>query len=293
MAPPTRYTFISDATDEFPNNKNNSFKVRLPNQLQLPGENWHASLWSISVPDEAFTNSSILTEGSNFIHFAYTTYLLDNYQSGASEYARLTPRRFEHRLENWRLFSNHYPVTTGTDFWRNVQQGIIYVIQNRLKNNYVSNHAGTIRHALYEEWAPLITVKDNSFVLPAVSTYSVADTGGNLRSWFGIKLDVAAKFGFLNTNQTDLGSNVYGEYATYDETGGSIRDSVVNTYQVKGKTQKVIQTRDVDTTGPRSEWFTINRSAGFVYFSRAIQWTFVRLNESFEALLNTKETVMV
>ena len=33
-----RITLISDPTDEFPNNKNNKFKVRLPTILNLPGD---------------------------------------------------------------------------------------------------------------------------------------------------------------------------------------------------------------------------------------------------------------
>ena len=33
-----RLTLISDPTDEFPKNVNNSFKVRLPERLSLPGE---------------------------------------------------------------------------------------------------------------------------------------------------------------------------------------------------------------------------------------------------------------
>jgi len=293
MSRPQRYTFISDATNEFPNNKNNSFKVRLPNQLQLTGENWHASLWSISVPDEAYTSKSFVTDADRIVHFAFTTYKLDNYQTRASEYARLTPTRTEHRLEHWWAMSNLYPVKTGMDFWSNVKHGMDFVMQDRLKRNLAASYTGTIRHALYEEWAPIITMKDNAFVLPAVSTYSVADTGGTYRSWFGVQLDVAVKFGFLNKNQNGLGTNVRAEYATFDEKGGSIRSSVLNTYQVKGNTQRAILTRDVDSSNPKVDWFVINRQAGWIYFSRALQWTFFRLNESFEALLNTKETVMV
>ena len=50
-------------------------------------------------------------------------------------------------------------------------------------------------------------------------------------------------------------------------------------------------TYDVDSSTPKVDWFTA--SYGFVYLSRAVTWWFVRLNQSFEALLNTKGTVMV
>ena len=54
-----RLTLISDPTDEFPNNANNSFKVRLPERLSLPGEGWHASLMSLTVPDQGQSNAII------------------------------------------------------------------------------------------------------------------------------------------------------------------------------------------------------------------------------------------
>lgn len=47
-----RITLISDPTKEFPDNQNNKFKVRLPSLIDLPGDTWKASLWSLSVPDE-------------------------------------------------------------------------------------------------------------------------------------------------------------------------------------------------------------------------------------------------
>ena len=57
-----RLTLISDPTDEFPNNANNSFKVRLPERLNLPGEGWHASLLSLTVPDQGQSNAIIAAD---------------------------------------------------------------------------------------------------------------------------------------------------------------------------------------------------------------------------------------
>ena len=54
-----RITLISDPTDEFANSHNNSFKVRLPSLLQLPGENWKASLWGLQVSDEGHSSQII------------------------------------------------------------------------------------------------------------------------------------------------------------------------------------------------------------------------------------------
>lgn len=54
-----RITLISDPTDEFPSNQNNQFRVRLTSLLQLPGENWKASLWGLSVADEGHSEKII------------------------------------------------------------------------------------------------------------------------------------------------------------------------------------------------------------------------------------------
>ena len=47
-----RLTLISDATNEFPKNANSSFKVRLPERLSLPGDQWYATLMSLTVSDQ-------------------------------------------------------------------------------------------------------------------------------------------------------------------------------------------------------------------------------------------------
>ena len=52
-------TLISDPTNEFPKNAKNSFKVRLPERLTLPGDQWHASLLSMSMPGEGQSSAVI------------------------------------------------------------------------------------------------------------------------------------------------------------------------------------------------------------------------------------------
>ena len=54
-----RITLISEPTDKFPNIKNNNFKVRLPIILNLLGDSWQASLWSVSVADKGHSPNPI------------------------------------------------------------------------------------------------------------------------------------------------------------------------------------------------------------------------------------------
>ena len=67
-----RLTLISDPTDEFPKNTNNSFEVRLPEPLSLPGEGWYASLMSLTVPDEGQSNAIVAADPhAKVVRFTY------------------------------------------------------------------------------------------------------------------------------------------------------------------------------------------------------------------------------
>lgn len=88
MSPPQRFTFVSDPTDEYPDNKNNSFKVRLPTRLNLPGDNRYVSLWSVSVLDEAFSNNTVLNDPqAQVVDFAFNIYRLSNFDQASRKSA--------------------------------------------------------------------------------------------------------------------------------------------------------------------------------------------------------------
>ena len=68
-----RITLISDPTDEFPNNQNNNFKVRLPTMLNLVGNTLQPSLWSLSVADEGHSSTVINTnKDATLLRYRYT-----------------------------------------------------------------------------------------------------------------------------------------------------------------------------------------------------------------------------
>ena len=75
-----RITPISDPTDEFANNKNNNFKVRLPTILNLPGDTWQASLWSVSVADEGHS-PTVLSSNQDIELIKYRYAFTQRYQA--------------------------------------------------------------------------------------------------------------------------------------------------------------------------------------------------------------------
>ena len=116
-----RLTLISDPTDEFPNNANNSFKVRLPERLSLPGTGWHASLMSLTVPDQGQSNAVIATDPhTQVVRFKYPQ-MIRKYQLGS--YRRVETPTVAGIIELENVMNTNQIVATGSEFWKRVMQG--------------------------------------------------------------------------------------------------------------------------------------------------------------------------
>ena len=116
---PQRITFISDPTNEYPNNTNTKFKVRLPIPLQLEGE-WDASLWSLSVPDDHLPNKTLFADPvATILDFKFTMYRLGAYSSANKKYESITliPKTSTLRLDE--VMNESTPADTGVAFWQN------------------------------------------------------------------------------------------------------------------------------------------------------------------------------
>ena len=117
-----RLTLISDPTDEFPNNANNSFKVRLPERLSLPGEGWHTSLLSLTVPDQGQSNAVIATDPHTKVVTFSVTYLTRKWVRG--EYKQVSFKTEEYTVELEDIMSTKHPVTSGNLFWQRAMQEV-------------------------------------------------------------------------------------------------------------------------------------------------------------------------
>ena len=110
---PQRLTFISDPTNEFPNNANTKFKVRLPIPLHLEGQ-WDASLWSLSVPDDPLPNKTLFADPvATILDFKFTMYRLSGYSSAHKKYQSITlvPKTSTLRLDE--VMNDATPAQTG------------------------------------------------------------------------------------------------------------------------------------------------------------------------------------
>ena len=294
MALPLRFTFISDLTDEFPNNTNNKFKVRLPTQLQLEewGQ-WYASLWSLSVPDEELKNSTLFADTTATVFdFGFTLYKLSNYSSGKYQTITLIPKTSTLTVAD--VMNDSTPAQTGVQFWQNCVRMIDETVIQTLLETKQSDPTHPV--AIPNEGKPTFTWKGDDLVLEAVSSVMTRGFVTVPYSWFAMSESLALSFGFLKYNQL-INSNILGDnasafYPLYEEKGTQFSTKVLNANQgIKGLTRAALLTPDVDSTDPKTSFYKIKH--GKIYFSRAVQWTFLRLNESFANMHNGKEVVMV
>ena len=78
-----RLTLISDPTDEFPNNTNTRFKMRIPNGLRLEGNGWQVALLSLTLPNsDALALPFVSGINDTIIRTRWTTSYFKDYQSG-------------------------------------------------------------------------------------------------------------------------------------------------------------------------------------------------------------------
>ena len=292
---PQRITFISDPTQEYPNNTNAKFKVRLPLPLQLEGE-WDASLWSLSVPDDHLPNKTLFADTeSTILDFKFTMYRLGAYSSAKKKYESITliPKTSTLRIRD--VLNDTTPAQMGVEFWKHcVRQIEETVIEEMLK---AQNENTVLPVAIPNAWKPTFQWDGEELVLEAVSEDSVVTDGvvPVPYSWMTMWESLAKTFGFLKVDKTsnkkELGDNVSGYYPLYEEKGSKIADSILTADPaLKGPTRAAQLTPDVDYTSPKTAGYKLEN--GKIYFSRALEWRFRRLNESFDKLHNRKEVMV-
>ena len=203
-----RLTLISDPTDEFPKNANNSFKVRLPERLSLPEEGWHASLMSLTVPDQGQSNAVIATDPHTKVVTFSVTYLTRKYVLG--EYRRISLQTKEYAVELEDIMSAKHPVTSGSLFWKRAMQEVHNKTMQALmyEQDYAKTYDADERPlvSVKKNWMPMMTWKDVALVLHAVPKGELLNNNETKAlTTFSLDLGVAEKFGFIEQPQGVVG----------------------------------------------------------------------------------------
>ena len=302
-----RLTLISDPTDEFPNNANNSFKVRLPERLSLPGEGWHASLLSLTVPDQGQSNAIISADPhTKVVRYVYPQLVrkwTDTGDPSTSGYLSVEVPKVTGMIELEDIMNPSQIVSTGSQFWKRVMQEV---------------HNKIMRTAMKDQWNSLVTEADRkpivflkkhgipqlswngeSLVIEAIVKKELLNSNQINMVEFHINLDIALKFGLVRrktgktgyaTSDFVLGPNL--QYSlpskTYDETTGPVGSRYRNYYNWEGDVYE-----GVNFT---SQAFTIHTADNVKWMKlhQAFEWRLNNLDSSFEKIVGTrKRTVMV
>ena len=286
-----RLTVVSDATQEFPHNQNNRFKVRLPRPLHLPDGPWAMSLWSLSVPDGS-VEQPLGKETDLMVFFTGLKARIWNtrhgkYRSHTTNTAVVYPLRLKEAFET-------HP-KMGVELWQRVQQVMLEQQTKQLGADRALSHRLVQQP---EKWFPTLRWEGEDMILEANRNLFYQPT--TRYSQFVVPLKMAEVFGFMKqdpvTQKWSLGPNLFASYPSFDYTGHDITSAV--TTPLKGSMQRALITFDVDTTDPRVDWFRFPHfdpgkdNIPCVELSSALEWRFIRLNRSYEQYMN-RDMVMV
>ena len=297
-----RLTLISDPTNEFPKNANSSFKVRLPERLSLPGEGWHASLMSLTVPDKGQSNAVIATDPHTKVVKFSLTYLTRKWVTGMYRFVEYKTKDYGVELED--VMSSKQSVTTGSMFWKRVMQEVHNKVMQSLLNE---QEAALLFNAdqrpivsVKKNWMPRMTWKDDVLVLHAIPKEDALKSDKTkTTTTFMMDLGIAERFGFVQQLQGVvgyvLGPNLQFTFPTVTYTNQTQPDSTDTAaradYNWNGDHFLAVQPTDL-TSDVMDQVFEVNGKR--LHLSRMVEWQFNNLNASFEKIVGTsKRTVMV
>ena len=304
-----RLTLISDPTDEFPKNANNSFKVRLPERLNLPGEGWHTSLMSLTVPDKGQSNAVIATDPHTKVLKFKMTYVIRKFQLGT--YRRVETKTLDCALELQEIMNANQGVTTGSMFWKRAMQEV----HNKIMHNVMKEQIQ--RLVLEPGQKPIVSAKQNAvprltwkkgaLVINAIPEADLIKADKKAITDFFINLAIALKFGLVvektSQNRTwyELGPNM--QYTlpvvTYDSTTQPAGNSFRTAYNWEGKqymgVNPVLLFGDI-VSSITNDPLQVRTHGGvkFLQLSLLVQWQLNNLDASFEKIIGTtRRTMMV
>ena len=302
-----RLTLISDPTDEFPKNTNNSFKVRLPEPLSLQGEGWYASLMSLTVPDEGQSNAVIAsdphTKVIRYKHAISTRKWTDTGDPSTSGYLFIDTALSTKMIELEEIMNATQIVSTGSEFWKRVMQTLHDKIMTEvMKDQWNASVAEPDRKPIVfvnKHGMPQLSWKEESLLIKAIPKKDLLNNQQINMVEFYVNVDIALKFGLLRrktgktgyaTSDFVLGPNL--QYSlptkTYGENTGPVGSRYRTYYNWEGDVYEGVNfsSRAFSImTADNVKWMRLHQ---------AFEWRLNNLDASFEKIVGTrKRTVMV
>ena len=240
---------------EFPNNKANSFKIRLPHPIRLEGGGWKVGLISISLPDPT---NQLPTLMKNQYAYLFKTYWL-----GSNTRLNKDNETFSAVFEPRDLRGEDLSKMSGKDFMNSVSEffnkkKIAKVLQPGWK---ISDVDGTNQTHAHFEW------HGDDFMLHN-NDVKLIKVNNDYYPSFYINAGFAVDMGWF----VDLGGGKYGlgRNITIEVPQGTIPSPV-----------------DTDPTG--DDYWKYGSSSGLIRLTMTCNWRFINLNASFQNVLGSSK----
>ena len=139
--------------------------MRLPERLTLPGDQWYATLMSLTVLDQGQSNGVIATDPHTIVIQFTMTFLTRKYINGAYRRVSFKTEEYHGKLEE--IMSAKQPVTSGNLFWKRVMQEVHNKSMQQLmyEQKYAWTHERDERPhvTVKKNWMPTMTWKEDAF----------------------------------------------------------------------------------------------------------------------------------
>ena len=291
-----RVTLISDPTNEYPQNQNNNFKVRLPEPLVLEDHNWQASLWSVSVPDAGHSSSVIDNDkDTKLLNYLYT--LTKRHTVSSNWFVCFESKDKAVTLKD--VMSSSYAVLSGQQLWQNIVTHMEQTMMEDVKSSFdtwKTAKGNTASVSLKSTWKPTFEWRDNILVLKKVSRQDTTSKDKTTTtSSVGIHVDFAEKFGLLYKDKDknyQLGPNLVYVLpkTTYSTETPPVKKN--KNFQWLGEQFTTISPADLGGNA----LFKVKQVDGqsYLYLSRTVDWYFQNLNALFNQQVGSvKQSVMI
>ena len=267
-----RITLISDATQEFPDNTNVDFKVRLAEPIHLKAEEqWQAALVSMSTQNRPNTPLDRLGLRQSDTLFVYGIRIAND------KFTNTDPLHVEDireaRVTVGEVFGDSINSVTGIEFWSRISDYCrhyqsVDMLQNSERNKHWSKAFDNERVVTSVDPS-----RDQFHVQSTVSKVSPAT--------FGVNLVVAKYFGLVEESRAggyNLGRNArYACHSTFDNG----RKAMHLHYPLESELRAFSSTMTVKQ---------LSNGEDVALFSRFMSWTFRNLNVSFDDVTRRYKT---
>ena len=305
-----RLTLISDPTDEFPQNNNNSFKVRIPDGLRLEGKGWYVALLSLTLPNSDSQSGSL--------HFGHNTLVV------RMEYQVLHLTGPVHQPRNdYTLYDASRQIiakevsnaTNGVTFWNKAIQALNQNVLSqayRIRKQAVDKDDPTPVVYVKESMCPSFRWEGEDLVLQRRGCGSTngSVTNNAIYSCFDMAYEVALQWGFVRVDSNGkvvAGPNLrvslfLDEITTQDPS----RRQTLGVTGLKTLNGPALQTRlnlDIPRL-PRVRasgasvydllWYYTNGNEKWVRLTGYAEWRLTNLNATYDTIhKHSGKTVMV